>query len=121
MRIAVPAETEADETARRRDAGNRQEIRRARRRRRGRRRAPASGAGLPDADYEAAGATIAADRRGACADADLVLKVRRPGRGGTHGATSAARIVVAIMDPYGHEAALEGHGQGRASRLSRWS
>ncbi len=58
--------------------------------------------GILDADYAAAGARIAAD---AVAGADVVLKVRRPA------AAELARykkgaLVIAIMDPYGHEAAL---------------
>jgi H+-translocating NAD(P) transhydrogenase subunit alpha len=58
--------------------------------------------GILDADYTAAGATIARD---ALSGADIVLMVRRPNsvelahmkKGG---------IVVAIMDPYGNEPAL---------------
>ncbi|NEU11103.1 Re/Si-specific NAD(P)(+) transhydrogenase subunit alpha [Methylobacterium sp. BTF04] len=62
-------------------------------------------AGVPDADYEAAGATVASSAQDAASDADLVLKVRRPSADEIallkRGAT-----VVAIMDPYGHEAEL---------------
>jgi H+-translocating NAD(P) transhydrogenase subunit alpha len=59
--------------------------------------------GILDADYTAAGASIAAD---AVADADVVLKVRRPA------ASELARykkgaLVLAIMDPFGNEAALK--------------
>jgi len=59
--------------------------------------------GILDADYTAAGAKLAAD---AAADADVVLKVRRPS------AAELARykkgaLVIAVMDPYGHEAALK--------------
>ena len=55
-----------------------------------------------DADYAAAGATVTAD---AVSGADVVLMVRRPG------AAELARlkrgaIVIAIMDPYGNDAAL---------------
>ena len=59
--------------------------------------------GILDADYTAAGATISRD---ALKDADIVLKVRRPNpvelaqlKRGT--------IVIAIMDPYGHDDALQ--------------
>ena len=59
--------------------------------------------GILDADYTAAGATISRD---ALKDADIVLKVRRPNpvelaqlKRGT--------IVIAIMDPYGHDGALQ--------------
>ena len=62
-------------------------------------------AGVPDAEYEAAGATIAAGAAEAARDADIVLKVRRPGLGELGGLKRGA-IVVAIMDPYGNEAAI---------------
>jgi H+-translocating NAD(P) transhydrogenase subunit alpha len=58
--------------------------------------------GILDADYAAAGATVTAD---AVNGADIVLMVRRPDR------TLLARckkgaLVIAIMDPYGHDDAL---------------
>ncbi len=64
-------------------------------------------AGFPDREFEAVGATIAGSAEDAARDADLILKVRRPvpeelslfKRGAT---------VVAIMDPYGNEQALQG-------------
>jgi H+-translocating NAD(P) transhydrogenase subunit alpha len=63
-------------------------------------------AGVPDAEYEAAGATVAGSAEEAGRDADLVLKVRRPSADEAklikRGAT-----VVAIMDPYGREAELK--------------
>jgi len=59
--------------------------------------------GIPDAEYEAAGATLA-DQVGG--DADMVLKVRRPSAGEIASYKKGA-IVVAIMDPYGNEAALK--------------
>ena len=65
MKIAVLKETAAGETRCRRDPGNGQEIRRAWRRSRGRARAPAHGASITDADFEAAGATARQPRRGA--------------------------------------------------------
>lgn len=62
--------------------------------------------GIPDADYKAAGATIAPSAKETFAGADMVLKVRRPSADELallkHGA-----LVVAIMDPYGQEAALQ--------------
>ncbi len=63
-------------------------------------------AGIPDHDFEAAGATIAASAEEALRDADVVLKVRRPAEGELTGAKSGA-LVIAIMDPYGQEAALK--------------
>ncbi|KQT87251.1 NAD(P) transhydrogenase subunit alpha [Methylobacterium sp. Leaf469] len=62
-------------------------------------------AGVPDADYEAAGATVASSAQDAANGADLVLKVRRP-NGDEIGLLKRGATVVAIMDPYGNEAAL---------------
>ena len=59
--------------------------------------------GLLDADYEAAGAVVSTE---AVKDADIVIKVKRPE------VSEAAKykkgaLVIAIMDPYGNEAALK--------------
>jgi H+-translocating NAD(P) transhydrogenase subunit alpha len=59
--------------------------------------------GISDADYEAAGAQIGED---VTKSADLVLKVRRPAPNELPGYKKGA-LVVAIMDPYGNEAALK--------------
>jgi NAD(P) transhydrogenase subunit alpha len=59
--------------------------------------------GIPDADYSAAGASVAKD---AARDADIVLKVRRPSDSEIKSYRRGA-IVVAIMDPYGNDAALK--------------
>ncbi len=60
-------------------------------------------AGMADERYREAGAEIAASAADALNDADLVLKVRRP-----HDLSGYKRgaAVVALMDPYGHEAEL---------------
>src|SRR3954471_21691920 len=58
--------------------------------------------GVLDADYAAAGATVAAD---AARGADVVLKVRRPAESELASYKQGA-LVIAIMDPYGNEAAL---------------
>jgi NAD(P) transhydrogenase subunit alpha len=58
--------------------------------------------GVLDADYTAAGATVTRD---ALSGADVVLKVRRPQPGELSRYKNGA-IVIAIMDPYGNEAAL---------------
>ena len=63
-------------------------------------------AGVPDSEYEAAGASIAGSAADAARDADLVLKVRRPGAEEL-GLFKRGAVVVAIMDPYGHEDALK--------------
>ena len=65
------------------------------------------GSGIPDGDYEAAGATISADPAALVAGADIVLKVRRPAPQELAAYRQGA-IVIAIMDPYGNEAALSG-------------
>jgi proton-translocating NAD(P)+ transhydrogenase subunit alpha len=59
-------------------------------------------AGILDEDYAAAGATV---RPGAAMDAEVVLKVRRPSEAELAGYKSGA-LVIAIMDPYGNDAAL---------------
>ncbi len=58
--------------------------------------------GILDADYTAAGATVTDDD---LKDADIILKVRRPDEAELAGYKRGA-IVVAIMDPYGNDAAL---------------
>ncbi|MFZ0838984.1 MAG: Re/Si-specific NAD(P)(+) transhydrogenase subunit alpha [Xanthobacteraceae bacterium] len=58
--------------------------------------------GVLDTDYSAAGATVS---QNAVGDADVVLKVRRPANG--EAATyKRGALVIAIMDPYGNDAAL---------------
>jgi NAD(P) transhydrogenase subunit alpha len=61
-----------------------------------------AGSRLLDADYAAAGATIAADEAATLADADIVLKVRRP-TGAELKLMKRGALVVAAIDPYGHE------------------
>jgi NAD(P) transhydrogenase subunit alpha len=63
-------------------------------------------AGIPDAEFTAAGATIAGSAAEALKDADIVLKVRRPDKGELQGVKPGA-LVIAIMDPYGQDAALK--------------
>ena len=63
-------------------------------------RGAGAGSGISDADYEAAGAKVG---DGVTKDADVVLKVRRPAAGELKDYKKGA-LVVAIMDPYGHEA-----------------
>jgi NAD(P) transhydrogenase subunit alpha len=65
-----------------------------------------NGAGIPDSEYEAAGARIARDAGDALWEADLVLKVRRPNPDEL-GPYPPKAAVIAIMDPYGQEAALQ--------------
>ncbi len=68
-----------------------------------------SGAGLRsgilDADYQAAGASIAASAADAAIGADVVLKVRRP-TGEEMLTYRRGTLVIGILDPYGHDDAL---------------
>ena len=59
--------------------------------------------GIPDTEFEAAGAQIADT---VTKDADIVLKVRRPAPNELTDYKKGA-LVVAIMDPYGNDAALK--------------
>ncbi len=105
MRIAVPAETDATET---RVAATPETVKKF----------IALGAdvvvqkgagatsGMPDADYAAAGATLADSTAATVADADIVLSVRRPDVATLAGVKQGA-LAIAIMDPYGQDAALK--------------
>ncbi len=64
-------------------------------------------AGVPDADFAKAGAEIAADAAATLQGADIVLAVRRPGAAKLKRVAPGA-LVLAIMDPYGHDAELAG-------------
>jgi NAD(P) transhydrogenase subunit alpha len=59
--------------------------------------------GIPDAEFEAAGAEIGDN---VTQDADVVLKVRRPAASELTAYKKGA-LVIAIMDPYGNDAALK--------------
>jgi len=65
---------------------------------------PGAGAksGILDQDFTAAGATVSAD---AVVGADIILKVRRP-QASELSRYKKGAIVVAIMDPFGHDDAL---------------
>jgi len=63
-----------------------------------------AGSRIPDSAFEAAGAVIGA--AGDAGAADVVLRVRRPSAEET-GACKKGAIVIATMDPYGHEDAVE--------------
>src|SRR5207248_11017625 len=60
---------------------------------------------VPDADYQAAGTAIGNSAANTVKDADIELKVRRPTAAECAGYKPGA-LVLAIMDPYGNEAAL---------------
>ena len=59
--------------------------------------------GLPDSEFTTAGATVSAD---AVKDADIVIKVKRPEASELANYKRGA-LVIAIMDPYGNDAALK--------------
>jgi NAD(P) transhydrogenase subunit alpha len=59
--------------------------------------------GLLDADFTAAGATVSPD---ALKDADIVIKVKRP-EASELAQYKRGALVIAIMDPYGNDAALK--------------
>jgi NAD(P) transhydrogenase subunit alpha len=72
-------------------------------------------AGISDQQYAGAGAEVSGGRDSAVADADLVLAVRRPenAAGFKRGAA-----VVALMEPYGNEAALQRLAEAGVSAFS---
>jgi NAD(P) transhydrogenase subunit alpha len=70
---------------------------------------------IPDSEYEAVGARIGS--LGAAAGADVVLKVRRPGEAEIVAYRSGA-IVIAIMDPYGHDEAISGMAKAGLSTFA---
>src|SRR3977135_2534612 len=59
--------------------------------------------GVPDSEFTAVGATVSAD---ALKDADIVIKVKRPEASELANYKRGA-LVIAIMDPYGNDAALK--------------
>src|ERR1700704_4602170 len=59
--------------------------------------------GMPDSEFTAVGATVSAD---ALKDADIVIKVKRP-EASELSQYKRGALVIAIMDPYGNEAALK--------------
>ena len=80
-----------------------------------------AGAGLaasyPDADYLAAGATIAPAAAAALAGADLVFAVRAPGPEAI-AAIKRGAIVCALLNPYVDKAGVEALGKAGASAIA---
>jgi NAD(P) transhydrogenase subunit alpha len=66
--------------------------------------------GILDSDYQAAGATIAPTFLETLSGADIVLKVRRPSDSELKD-MGAGTLVVAMMDPYGAETAVNAMAQ----------
>jgi len=76
-----------------------------------------SKAGIPDTEFTAAGATVVGSAADALKDADIVLKVRRPAEGELQGVKPGA-LVIAIMDPYGQDAALKALADAKVAAFS---
>ncbi len=70
--------------------------------------------GILDADYAAAGAAVGKD---AATGADVVLTVRRPSPVSLVGVKPGA-LVVAIMDPYGNDAALKALADAKVTAVA---
>jgi H+-translocating NAD(P) transhydrogenase subunit alpha len=104
MRIAIPLETDADET---RVAVTPETV--GKLIKLGATVAVARGAGLksgiPDADYADAGAELA-EAAETTRGADIILKVRRP-KPEELGAYPSGALLIGVMDPYGQTAALQ--------------
>ncbi len=73
--------------------------------------------GILDAEYVAAGASIAPNAADALYGAEVVLKVRRP-TAYELPAYKPGAVVLAIMDPYGHEDALAAVAQAGLSAFA---
>ena len=71
--------------------------------------------GVPDADFEAAGARLAASNAEAVKDADIILSIRRP-----DGLKDIKRgaLAIASMDPYGKDAELKALADAGASAFA---
>jgi H+-translocating NAD(P) transhydrogenase subunit alpha len=74
-------------------------------------------AGVPDSEFEAAGATIATTAQDALKDADIVLRVRRPTKDELAGIKPGA-VMIAIMDPYGEDEALRALAEAKVAAFS---
>jgi NAD(P) transhydrogenase subunit alpha len=74
--------------------------------------------GLPDSEFTAVGATVSAD---ALKDADIIIKVKRPEATELSQIQARRDLVIAIMDPYGNEAALAAMAEAGIGELRAWS
>src|SRR6202045_1970517 len=70
--------------------------------------------GLPDSEFTAAGAAVSSD---ALKDADIVIKVKRP-EAGELASYKRGALIIAIMDPYGNDAALKAIGEAAISAVA---
>ena len=74
-----------------------------------------TGSRIPDAEFEKAGATLGT--ASAAKTADVVLKVRRPDAKEI-GTYKSGALVIAGMDPYGHEDAVKAMGEAGLSAFA---
>jgi NAD(P) transhydrogenase subunit alpha len=74
-------------------------------------------ASFPDADYQAAGATLAKTAKDALAKADILFKVRAP-EAAEIAALKPGTLVVATLNPYQDKAALDGLAKAKASAFA---
>jgi len=74
-------------------------------------------ASYPDADYQAAGATLAKDVKAALATADILFKVRAP-EAAEIAALKAGTLVVATLNPHQDKAALAGLAKAKATAFA---
>src|ERR1700744_6622062 len=74
-------------------------------------------AAYPDADYAAAGATLAKTAKDALAKADILFKVRAP-EPDEIAALKPGTIVCATLNPYMEKAALAGLAKSKASAFA---
>jgi H+-translocating NAD(P) transhydrogenase subunit alpha len=74
-------------------------------------------ASYPDADYQAAGATLAKTAKDALAKADILFKVRAP-EADELAAIKPGTLVVATLNPYMEKAALAGLAKAKATAFA---
>jgi NAD(P) transhydrogenase subunit alpha len=74
-------------------------------------------AAYPDSQFADAGAKIAPDARAAVADADLVLKVRRP-TDDELSSLKAGAALVGLIAPYGDRAAVEAYAKAKVDAFA---
>jgi NAD(P) transhydrogenase subunit alpha len=73
--------------------------------------------GFSDADYEKAGATISADPRSSLANADMVLRLRRPAPGDAEKLKEGA-IHISYMDPFNEHELVKAFASRGVSAIS---
>src|SRR3954468_17142309 len=80
------------------------------------------GASIPDKAFADAGAEIAPDAASACADADVVLKVRHPMTGAERNDQFAlmkhGAVLIAILTPHGNRHMLPTYAEAAVTELA---